>query len=229
MKKILIKFCLFMLTTFFLQGCATAFLTAAPNNAGSTTHYKNFDTDTIQYFATPKAENSQYKGIVLVGQKYLYHLDNTDSIEQFGQLTQYLDPQLLEFDRNIKIHIRDTKDITAIIKINYNKPHNLYSDKEEKALKTIKCSRYDDKPENLYEAHNSDCHLALYGKLYKKSESNSLPTSNNSLSQALTVKLITVTNTPNLNVEKLTALPITLAFDVVTSPLQLLYILSNGN
>lgn len=219
MRNYFIKIFFILLLPSILSGCATILLSTAPVGKKQTTH--RFGNDVIRHVADSKTP--RYRGLVLVGDKYLYHLTDTTSINNFNKLINSLDIERITIIDDIEIVKENDNDIHISQELHYSKPDNKYSDLENKFFDSLNCQSI---AATEYNKGYKLCYIKLSGKLYKNTLKNNEITKSTSLKNPLIINLVTRKTSNNLN-KKISALPFTLAFDAVTSPIQLLYILGN--
>lgn len=201
--KTYIKIFTLLLFVILLQGCMTKMWL---DSSSSRTYYKNtVDTDNIAFLTTPKVADDS---IILVGEKYFYHLNDKNPIKRFNIIKQYLNPKFMKISDNLEVRLQDEKsNIYTNFEILYNKPKNTYSQEEEKAFKELGCSTYN---------KLSLCRISLWGKIYKKDKNNS---DFKSIALSKTFNVTLVVPKSHISLDSILALPIALAIDVVVIPI----------
>ncbi|SUD92277.1 hypothetical protein [Psychrobacter phenylpyruvicus] len=177
--------------------------------------YTKIDEDVIRNIGYTSIENNSDKKMVLLGDKYSYVLSR--GIEDVDLMTK-LDPKYLQMPKVVYVD-RSTEDyISTDLDFDYVRPDEKYTDQEKSILKNI-CNETKTnswKPKTYYH-----CSSTLKGNLYKTRTSDKR---NYSLNQGRKVEIRQMGSTTYREYGDLSILPLTLAVDAVTLPLQLLWL-----
>jgi hypothetical protein len=199
MKKI---YLFAVIATLILSGCATLWV------AGGTT-----SSDRLVYEDTIVAmgETKKNKNLVLLGEKKTYLL--TYGGDRLSVLAN-LDPEKITIDSGKVITLVLTKEgFSTELNVKYSP--EAYSEQENKLLtsKEYYKKAYPDRPGSFYTAT-----VSIRGQVFDKSDKD-LAAYN--LRQGRKIRIESVTSDASPRPDKFVTMPMAVAFDIVTSPLQL--------
>lgn len=201
MKKI---YLFAVIATLMLSGCASRLVEGGP------TSYRNqfLYEDTIVAIG----ETREAKHLVLLGEKKTYLI--TYGGEKLSVLTK-LDPEKITIDNGKVITLVLTKEGFSIgLRVKYSP--EVYSEQENKLLtsKEYLKNAYPDRSGSFYTAS-----VSIRGQVFDKSDKDLAAYS---LKQGRKIRVEAVTSDAKARPDKIVTVPLALAFDVVTSPLQLI-------
>ncbi|WP_127891426.1 hypothetical protein [Psychrobacter sp. FDAARGOS_221] len=182
------------------------------------TTYTKIDDDVIRNIGYSTSEGDDKK-MVLLGDKYSYVLN--EGIDKVELMTQ-LNPQYLKLPKTVYVDRITENSIQTHLSFEYKKSDENYSDEEKKLLNRMCNSKKSEswKPKLYY-----DCDVLLIGELYKTRASDK---ANYSLQKGRHVEIRQQGEKTYRDYGELMLLPASVAIDVVTLPLQLLWIGAAG-
>jgi uncharacterized protein YceK len=225
MRIVFIKLVILITAILTLSGCATALLGLAP----PIKDYQQVKTlvmeDEIVAIASANetTDKSTAGDMVLIGKNHAYHI--TQGNEHINMMMQ-LDPQALAINNNnpIEFTIKDSK-FSGQVQITYRKSE--YSEAERKMLARNRFA-WDstDTVEHPYGYFHA--YVTMAGTVYSKLESNDFtPFSKGRQVKFFNLEIKKAVNVKNA-IDLVVALPFTVAFDVITLPLQVIMFGSAG-
>lgn len=211
-----------VLSIFLLSGCATALLTSMQPSYERVEHVR--DKDTIRYIAKTETPDAVQSDVVLVGDKYLYQLDK-ETLDDFFLIIKVLNPEFIKLKDPIRINQEKNNQIYVGLDLAYDKLGDVYSEEENMVFEKLDCKTIvnnltadDEKRKHKY------CYIKLTGHIYKKGRIDNIPPTTLPLQLARNVKIVSYNSKVTGDTfDKLFYFPLTLSFDIVTLPAQLLF------
>lgn len=199
-----------------LAGCATSLAIGNNNRSSSKNKIKTYlMSDEIVAIAHPKQrepqDNNQPNGLVMIGLSNSYHI--THGAEFIEKLIA-LDATAISINENqdIEFDVIGTR-FSGVISVDYMKEH--YTFQELSSLNALGFSSHTKKiGDKFYDAYSVK--ISLAGNIYSKYQGSEVSL----LTKGRKVKFSTVRYEKAFNGKLLFDLPFSIAFDVVTAPIQ---------
>lgn len=187
MKNRLLNFFL-IIFTYLIAGCTSILIGAT---MGGEYHTDKFDEDIIHHIAKEQSKAKKQQNIVIIGDKYLYYINDKNSIKALDIITQQLDPNLQIYNKKVEVRKYTDNSFQMDIKGTYQKKQESFSPKEEESFHSLHMlinSGYED-----FKKY-PEFYTTLKGKLYKIDEKNKPKINNERISshQPLQVELFSV-------------------------------------
>ena len=176
--------------------------------------------DVIRYIGYPAHEGVQQKGMLLMGEKYAYLMSQGSN--QLQAMTQ-LEVKNTTVLTPITVDRYADNSIKAVIDFDYRKPNSAYTADEKQRLNEM-CVSVDSQPLNPHAVTDYfyQCRIELQGGLYQASQQHTL--SQQVISSGYKVTIRQVGNKKIKNYNDLMVMPLAVVIDIVTIPLQVLWI-----
>ena len=215
-----------ILVAFSMSGCATILISTAPVTETVTKRILVFD-DEIVAIGRPgdKDADTVNQGLIIVGVKKAYLL--SDGAEDINNILKSLNNKSLSTYRDKDIELTIDKDrFQGLITITYTNNDGQYTQEEEGQLKLLK----------FYKTYTDDLfgqkkyffkkNIEIQGTIYAKPDNSEVIQAH--FSRPRNVKFFTTSASSEIDTKqvlsKLSALPVTIMFDAITLPFQVLFL-----
>lgn len=207
MKLISLRKVILLASIFTLTGCFSTILWNSDKKIRETKEHK-IASDYIRAFGKDNTTGQ----IVMMGDKYWFILDKDSSTEISSVLNSKL-PEAFSTKGNnaFKVFVLDSEKVRSIFELHYS-PKNA---EERKILEDLKFNPLTEK-KTLYTKE-----YGLYGKIYKTSPRMK---KNYVFENTLPVEIYHSTYSERINPDFISAIPLAIALDIITLPIQLIII-----
>lgn len=221
----------FLMTS--LSGCATSLLMQAPVTS---THYEKvkITEDTLRAVGYPIDNGSEQKQLVVIGDNYTYLISR--GVEKIEYMINDLDPKKLTMNNQMHVTRFKSKNgsdyFSGYLNFTYNSSDGTYNTIEAKILDKI-CNKRTGPKTPFRDEHTNylcqvDVTVNIYSSMDKELIEKRYLTRGRQFSMVTTEHSSSMINPSNL-VNKLLLFPVTVAFDVVTSPVQAVLLSNQGS
>lgn len=219
---------LFLPFVAFLNGCATALLSSAPVTS-TVVKQRTIDQDVVRAIGYPTNVGERVEGLVLLGDKYTYWITAGD--KKIKLMAKQLNPKYIEMEDVTTIIVEADK-FSGKLSFAYDNGGSDYSASEINDLNKL-CTK-EALPGKWFGFGKHvyyRCWIYVSGSLYSGRTSTFQGVSN--LTKGRSVRLASIEESTTIVdsrkvVDKLTALPFTVAFDLLTLPLQVIFLWGGG-
>lgn len=216
------------LCVMLLQGCATALLATAPTTS-TTMHETIVDQDVIRTIGFPTRNGERVDGLVLIGDKFSYFLK--EGSEKIELMAQKLDPERINMANSITLALNETN-FSGRLDFVYKSEKGEFTLTEQEILpKLCRRAAVPDGVLGLEKRLYYRCWVYVAGSIH--SRDGLLAENISSLNKGRIVRFATYKSETGVSskriLDKLFALPVTVAFDVITLPIQLIILGSQNN
>ena len=210
-----------MTFTLILTGCATAMLATAPLQSSSTE--REFLHDDI---ITTVGQVREHDNLILFGQQNTYVMTNADGVTALKQLMK-LDAKKISLNNDQEINLNVTGNrFSSMLTVRYYSDDVTTHD-ELLAMKTIGFQQVGKTARGMEHLKR----IKAVGTVYAKYAQ--IPDNNTQLQKAREIKVYSVTTHNNVDTKRAldmaATLPLTVTFDLVTLPLQLIFLTSQNH
>ncbi len=215
---------LFSLLIVLLQGCATTLLLSQPATSTKTIQ-SVFAHDVIRAIGYPKGNSENIGGLVLLGDNFSYLL--TEGDKKIELIVSELNPKYLNMEDETTL-VKKGNNFSGRLNFKYDSNGEEYSAKETNALRSLCNERAEPGKWFGFGQHVFyECRVNVSGSLFA-SEKSTFSESTKIKEGRRVVLVVNEGTKTSVDAEKvadkLLALPVTVVFDLVTLPLQLLFL-----